>query len=218
MRRRTTPAPARRALVTLVALAATLAAACSRRDASNAGDTGDTGAGAGGPCDFDPPPVLTAGGVGPVRVGQPLADSLESCAHDTTWTAEGLTETAQVVRVGDGSVIALIAAGGSSAAPGENIARIIVEDEQFRTERGVGVGSTVGDLRQQHGRICATLGEDEVVVASASMPGISFATTVDPRAIPGGAAALSRDPGLVPDSARIERLWVYDGDSLCGGS
>jgi hypothetical protein len=198
--------------------AAVLAGGCSRRDAADAGDTGAQASN--DPCATDPAPPITAGGVGQVRVGQPLPESLERCAHDTTWTAEGITETAHVVRVGTGSVITLSnpGAGGSGAAARETISRIIVEDEQFRTERGVGVGSTVADLRQQHGRICAMMGEGEVVVASASMPGISFATTLNPGGIPGGADALSRDPGVVPDTARIERLWMFDGETTCGGS
>ena len=195
-----------------------LAAACSRRDGADASDSGVQASA--GPCAVDPAPPVTAGGVGPVKLGQPLPESVDECAHDTTWTTEGLTETGHVVQIGDGSVIVLSGpgGGGSGAGAGESVSRIIVEDEQFRTERGVGVGSSVADLRQQHGRICAATGEGEVVVSSASLPGISFATTVDPGRIPGGAAALASDPSLVPDTARIERLWVYEGESLCGGS
>ena len=131
-------------------------------------------------------------------------------ASDTAYTAEGTSEHGLIVRAG--AVRLLVLAGG----PDSTVSRIMVTDSVVKTDRGVGVGSTVGDLRRAHGRVCATLGEGEVVVAAAAIPGIAFATSA--AAAPGGRAALEHDAALVPDSARITRLWIYDGETRCGGT
>ena len=154
-------------------------------------------------------PVVTAGGIGPVRIGSRPSELAERCpVRDTTLSLEGMSEQAVLVRVAGGSVIAQ-AAGRDSI-----ITRIIVVDTSYRTERGVGVGSTVGDLRLGHGRICAAAGEGEIVASAAQMPGISFATAARPGEFP----RAENDASLLPDSTRITRLWIYDGPALCGGS
>ena len=153
-------------------------------------------------------PVVTAGGIGPVRLGERPSSIAERCpVRDTTLSMEGTAEAAVLVRVAGGSVVAL-------TGKDSTITRIIVSDTAYRTERGVGVGSTVGDLRLGHGRICATTGEGEIVVAAAQMPGVSFATS----APAGSIAGIEDDASVVPDTTRITRLWIYDGQSLCGGS
>lgn len=157
-------------------------------------------------------PVLDPGGVGPVRLGARVSEIPEACTvRDTSLTlSEGTPENARVVDLGGHLVIALTGAGAD-----QRITRVIVEGEGVRTERGVGVGSSVGDLRAAHGRICAELGEGVVVVNSSGLPGISFETETDARPLLRG-ASLNAD--AIPDRDRITSLWVHEGRSLCGGS
>ena len=152
-------------------------------------------------------PVVTAGGIGPVRLGSRPSEIAERCpVRDTTLVMEGMSEQAVMIRVAGSSVIA-------QAGSDSTITRIVVLDSAYQTERGVGVGSTVGDLRLAHGRICAITGEGEMVVAAQQMPGISFATSVAAGAIPDAES----DAGAMPDSAHITRLWIFDGEAACAG-
>ena len=154
--------------------------------------------------------AVTAGGVGPVRIGESLEQAEARCTvRDTSFTlGEGATENGQVVELDGSSVVVLTNAAG-------NVTRIIVEDPSVRTERGLGVGSTVGELREAHGQLCAALGEGIVVVSSGSLGPISFATDADFGTVARGA---SIDVDAIPAETRITSLWVYEGRALCGAS
>ena len=191
-------------------LAASLALACGGDDdaaeQSRAGDSATADANA---C-ITGSPALTAGGIGALRLGQPVAAAEGRCTmRDTTIALEGTEENGRVVDLGGrGSVMVLANAQG-------NVTRIIVEDSTVRTERGLGVGSTVGDLRRTHGMLCAAVGEGVVVVSSGNLGAISFATDADVSVARRGA---SLDADAIPDEARITRMWAYEGRALCGAS
>ena len=192
-------------------LAASIALACGGDDdADDQSRTGDTGTATANAC-VPGSPTLTAGGIGVLRLGQPVAAADGRCEmRDTTISlGEGTDERGRVVDLaGRGSVIVLTNAQG-------NITRIIVEDSTVRTERGLGVGSTVGDLRRTHGMLCAAVGEGIVVVSSGNLGAISFATDADLSVARRGA---SIDAEAIPDDARITRMWAYEGRALCGAS
>lgn len=159
--------------------------------------------------------TLTAGGVGAVKIGARLGDIRRVCAVTDTAISlgEGMTERAHRVRVGGGSLVALSTGTGDTS-----VTRIIVRDAAFRTERGVGIGSTIGELRRAHGRVCASIGEGRVVVASAALPGLSFETSLGLAEIRGGPGSLDDDGSAVPDDVTITAAWASDGPTLCGGS
>ncbi|GAC1687045.1 MAG: hypothetical protein NVS9B3_05550 [Gemmatimonadaceae bacterium] len=165
------------------------------------------------------PLTVTAGGIGTIKLGSSLLDIAARCAgRDTVvMRSEGTRERGRVLRAGGHSVIVLAtsAKGGDTTT----ISRIVVADGAFRTDHGVGVGSSVGELRKAHGQLCAALAEGSIVVNSAALPGVSFATSASTALVlRGGPRALERDPGLVPDSAKVTTLWIDDREMACGGS
>jgi hypothetical protein len=198
-----------RRLIAFLALA--VLAGCKRdRAATPAGESAT--AAAGDACTGGAAPILTAGGVGPVRLGGRPSEVASRCTvRDTAVSLEGSSENARAIRLAGGTVVALL-------GPDSTISRIIVRDGAFRTERAIGVGSTVGDIRQAYGRICAGIGEGSVVISASGLSGLSFETTVVPSRLPQGGRTVERDPTGIPDSAHVRSLWIYDGESLCGGS
>jgi hypothetical protein len=158
-------------------------------------------------------PSVTSGGIGIARIGASVREVGGSCrTRDTTFTlGEGIQEQGAVIEFAGHRVLALTTGDGA-------ISRLIVADSSFRTERGLGVGSTVGQLREAYGRLCGAVGEGTVAVWLAGLPNVSFG--LDTRLSDLGAAStrLSDDPSVIPDAARVTSLWVISEGVACGGS
>jgi hypothetical protein len=148
--------------------------------------------------------------VGPVRIGVAAGDLAARCpARDTTFSlGEGLVERGRVVRLGAASVVAV-------TTDTDTVSRVIADDRALRTERGVGVGSTVGELRRAYGRLCGALGEGTVVAAAADLPGVSFVTSASYAGVAAGRADLARDAAAIPDTARVTALLVHGSHAPC---
>ncbi|MEP6690780.1 MAG: hypothetical protein ABJD07_06455 [Gemmatimonadaceae bacterium] len=189
---------AARAAMRLAAFAACWAVgACARTDASRVARRQTTAA----PqfCTDGPLPLITARGVGPVAVGARMAELAAICPVSDSSFARGalLREDISAVRFGEHAVLA-IAVGGF-----ENVARVEVRDAAFRTERGVGVGSTAGELRARYGAFRVRARRGSVILESAAAPGLSFAMTgATPTA---GGTELS-------DDALVSAVWVTTTD------
>ena len=155
--------------------------------------------------------MITAAGVGPLRIGGAVSDIARRCTvRDTSLIlSEGITEKGRIVNLGSASALLLVS---DDAEP--TIERIIITDSSIRTEDGVGIGKSVGALRAAYGRLCAMRGEGNLVVMVSSLPGVSFAIA---GAVP-EAADVERQPDAIPDNASIIRIWVHSGRSACGGS
>lgn len=156
----------------------------------------------------DTDPRVESDGVGPVRLGARVAEvrAAARAARDTSFSlGEGMTERGLLVPLAGGrAVLALVV--------DDRVERIIVRDAGIQTERGHGVGSTFGQLRQAYGRACTAPTEDGRTAAwFPNLPGISFAFDVRAPAPPDTAAAA----GVVPADAAARELWVRRGTDRC---
>jgi hypothetical protein len=145
--------------------------------------------------------------LGPVRLGMTSSAVREAVAavRDTTWTQEGMTQRGLVVPLPEG--------GRTLAALSDDtVYRIEVGDPRVRTRDGLGVGSTVQELRAAHGTGCAEAAEGVVVAWFPAAPGISFALDAPE---PGGVTQPRARFQQIPASARVTRWWLRRGDSRC---
>ena len=203
-------------LIALATLAA-LAMACQRDAESNARNRPPSDSAGPAPVtDACAPngrvPPVTSGGIGPARIGASLRDVGQACrTRDTTFSlGEGIQEQGAVIEFAGHRVLALVADGA--------ISRLIVADSAFRTERALGVGSTVRQLRQAYGRLCGAVGEGTVAVWLAGLPNVSFGLDTRLSDLGSASTRLSDDPSVIPDSARVTSLWVITEGVACGGS
>ena len=200
----------------MLALAAAALACGGGDDAADT--TAARDASATDPCGAAASTQITPAGIGPLRLGARVGDLPDSCgARDTTFTlGEGIMEQGSVVTIGGAPVLAM-----TSGSTDGVVSRIIVDDPAFRTEYGVGVGSTVADLRRAQGRICAFQGEGNTVVQAASVPGISFEIGWSSADAPDqllNEIFGQSEPSAAIDTAHITNLWIYEGRTACGGS
>jgi len=150
--------------------------------------------------------VVTRYGIGPVRVGMPVDALRSACpeARDTTWKAEGTSETGVVVMPGGRRVVAVLSAGA--------VQRIVIDQPGPRTAAGLGVGAKVGDLRSRFGRMCTGAGEGKVAVWFPNAPGISFGLdTVETK----GWTPARLEPDSVPDTVAVASMWIRRGSDDC---
>lgn len=200
-------------LLSSVAIIACFSGQDSKRDA--AGHARDTSHPARTPeqqgCASAPTPITTQG-IGPVRIGAKISAVSTACeTRDSAITlSEGMLERAHSIDVGGGHVVAL-----SSGTADTSVTRIIVRDSVFATAKGVHIGSTVGALRAAHGKVCAAVGEGNVVAFAPDVPGVSFETSVLPAELRGGSAAVERDASVIPDAATITGIWVTGQPAPC---
>jgi hypothetical protein len=145
--------------------------------------------------------------LGAARLGMPVAELRRAApgVRDTSWTREGKAERGVVVPLGGGGrAVALLA--------GDSVARIEVRDPGARTREGLGVGSTIAELRSAYGTACGDVTGGEVVVWFPATPGVGFALDVRPPADP---RLVRARPDRIPATARVTRWWLRRGADPC---
>jgi len=96
--------------------------------------------------------------------------------------------------------------------PQPGVSGIEVRDARFKTRNGIGVGSSLGQLRTTQKKLSIVVGEGTIaaVVGDLSM---SFTILIDRRTEKAfhatGRRYVGRDNPSIPDATKIESVWVY---------
>ena len=159
--------------------------------------------------------LITSKGIGPAQLGL-SSDSLNrlcSVRDSALRQDEGQPANGKAISVGEGSAPILLFVDEAK----KTIRSATTTDPFFRTTTGVGVGSTVAELRANRPQMCGDIGPTGIEVWTTSFPGVVFGTTAYPPKMPKGGSGLKRGAGAVPDTAQITFVAVSKAVRGCPG-
>jgi hypothetical protein len=159
--------------------------------------------------------LITSKGIGPAQLEISLDSLNKLCTvRDSALRQdEGQPANGRAISVGEGSAPILLFIDEAK----KTIRSATTTDPFFRTTTGVGVGSTIADLRANRARMCGDLGPTGIEVWAASLPGVVFGTTAYPPKMPKGGSGLKRGAAAVPDTAQITFVSVSKARRGCPG-
>ena len=145
--------------------------------------------------------LITSKGIGPAQLGVSLDSLNKLCTvRDSALREdEGQPANGKAISVGEGSAPILLFIDDAK----QTLRSGTTGNPFFRTTTGVGVGSTVAELRTNHALMCGDLGPTGIEVWTTSFPGVVFGTTAYPPKMPKGGSGLKRGAAAVPDTAQI---------------
>lgn len=159
--------------------------------------------------------LITSKGIGPAQLGVSL-DSLNrlcSVRDSALRQDEGQPANGRAISVGEGSAPILLFVDEAK----RTVRSATTTDPFFRTTTGVGVGSTIAELRANRPRMCGDLGPTGIEVWTTAFPGVVFGTTAFPPKMPNGGSGLKRGASAVPDTAQITFASVSTAVRACSG-
>ena len=145
--------------------------------------------------------LITSKGIGPAQLGVSLDSLNKLCTvRDSALREdEGQPANGKAISVGEGSAPILLFIDDAK----HSVRSATTGNPFFRTTTGVGVGSTVAELRTNRTKMCGDLGPAGIEVWITSFPGVVFGTTAYPPKMPKGGSGLKRGASAVPDTAQI---------------
>jgi hypothetical protein len=143
--------------------------------------------------------------LGPIMLGMnagALRQAVPS-ARDTTWLQQGTRHRGSLIPVANGNALAIIGQ--------DTVVRVEVAHPSIHTAEGLGVGTTMEQLRATYGLPCADVTAGRVVVWFGSAPGLRFAINT-PAANP---AQIRDNPDRIPNTAEVTRWWLSRDVEIC---
>ncbi|GAB3203781.1 hypothetical protein ABID22_002020 [Pontibacter aydingkolensis] len=151
--------------------------------------------------------VIEKGHVGDITIGTSI-DSLRNqvpagyTIADTTLTLEGSQSTAYLLKPQNATKGLLIE---QTCNPDCKVWRINAQHQDFRTPKGISVGSKYSEVQQQHSISTVTLADGGFVAVS-KVAGLSF--VLDTSQLPKNRIA-SYTPETVPANTLVKRILIY---------
>lgn len=156
--------------------------------------------------------VISARGIGRVRIGSSLAEVGAVCPVADTGTVETRRDPAErsvPLRIEDRLMLLRVSR--------DTIVGISTADAAFRTDRGVGVGSQLRTLRFAYGPLCAFTSTDGPTIQVERLDGIAFDVGSLPQRLEPG-VVIPLPPDSLSDQSRITRVRVGRIPSRCAAA
>lgn len=155
-------------------------------------------------CGVHPGDVQVEEGVGVLRIGTSVEEVRQRCrvVRDTTvLDIEGMPARRLVVSIGDDTAVAEIVA--------DSVWRVRLTSPRFRAEGGLGIGTLASTLAAIPGAR-ALVGEGEIYVTVPGTCGVSYRVSGADFARVSSARSPEEAIDLLPDTAQIDLLLVYE--------
>jgi len=150
-------------------------------------------------------PVITGDSLGPVTIGQTLAELRARCSQVLhVWVLAGEGEPAIALRLGDAQILARM----TDTLPGSRVRMIELRDSAARTLEGFGVGTRIADLLATHQDLAMISGETCLLFFQRSLPGLTFPLPSEACPRRPKPRRRTRPQDFFPRDSRVTAIWI----------